>query len=352
MLTASFSLYLDFIRFMAAVGVMTGHLSSRNISGGIGWQIHEYVNTCVTVFFVLSGYVIAYVVENKEKTLKSYLLSRFSRLYSVVLIALPLTWLFDVVGSAYDPQLYAEILKSGQELSGYLSALFFVNEYQVFSFNGIAPGSNAPFWSLSFEFTYYIVAALLIFIRPILAIPAIILILLCSGKTIAALMPVWYMGYFLYKSHGVFGRLPKALAVSVAIVSLGIIAIGVPLAHKIMPSDNFGHYFPWGPRPYNRNLIIDYLAAVLFSCHLLAMHGLIRDIAITPLITKAIRWLGVLTFPMYSIHLPAMFALKAISPFDSAGLPNYVYILLSVTLIVIAITPVCEKFKVWLRGKK
>ena len=63
-------------------------------------------NDAVMVFFVLSGFVIAYVADKKEKTFHDYALSRLARLYSVAAPALALTVVVDYVGSRIDYSLY------------------------------------------------------------------------------------------------------------------------------------------------------------------------------------------------------------------------------------------------------
>ena len=52
------------------------------------------------VFFVLSGFVIAYVSEQKEHTLREYSISRLARLWSVAVPALILTIALDQLGRA------------------------------------------------------------------------------------------------------------------------------------------------------------------------------------------------------------------------------------------------------------
>ena len=58
-----FSLYMDVIRFFAAMVVFLSHSSSQSLTGGLFWQFKDYAQTAVIVFFVLSGYVIAFIVE-------------------------------------------------------------------------------------------------------------------------------------------------------------------------------------------------------------------------------------------------------------------------------------------------
>jgi len=88
------SLYLDLVRFSAALMVFLVHLKVH-AKGTFGpfWGFHlDYSSqTAVTVFFVLSGYVIAHVLATREGTPLEYCASRFARLYSVVVPALILT---------------------------------------------------------------------------------------------------------------------------------------------------------------------------------------------------------------------------------------------------------------------
>lgn len=51
-------------------------------AGGFPWQIGEYGDTCVFIFFGLSGYVIACVADKKELGWRTYAANRASRLWS------------------------------------------------------------------------------------------------------------------------------------------------------------------------------------------------------------------------------------------------------------------------------
>ena len=173
-LTPGYSLYLDVVRCVAALAVFLEHVASYPFSRTTPTSTHPllaffgiYGNSAVIVFFVLSGYVIAYVVGTRERTAWAYSANRISRLYSVVLPALVLTFAFDALGQWLNPGFYSirTVLWKPASWEGYLSSLFFVNEFQVFDLSGAVPGTNAPFWSLSFEATYYIVAGLVLFAR-------------------------------------------------------------------------------------------------------------------------------------------------------------------------------------------
>src|SRR5579872_6203411 len=88
------SLYLDLIRFSAALMVFMEHFRERTKRGLFEfWKDHPfaynhlfpYSQTAVIVFFVLSGFVIAHVLATRENTPLEFAASRFARLYSVLL---------------------------------------------------------------------------------------------------------------------------------------------------------------------------------------------------------------------------------------------------------------------------
>lgn len=348
-MSKSFSIYLDFIRFSAALGVLFGHVATQLMSGGLIWHLGRYSSICVTIFFVLSGYVIAYVTDTREKSCLFYFISRFSRLYSVTVLALILTYIFDKYGILFNPELYSTgTLHMDQRVIDYLTALFFISEYQSFGFDGISPGTNVPFWSLSFEFTYYVLVGLFIFVRRLLAILVAILILGFAGKTISALMPIWLLGYFLYKVRSNIFTVPSWYAVFAAVLS-ALIIILMPKLSSLLPTDNFGYQFPWGYKQLNRNLVQDYLTAIAFASHLLVARQLLENVKIGQSMESFIRWLGLLTFPLYCIHYPAMCFFRAISPFEPTTWSNLIFILISVLLVITIITPVCEYLKLQLR---
>ena len=92
-LTQSFSLYLHLIRLAAALAVFFEHLASNPFTQGTIWgRLSAYGTIAVTIFFLLSGYVIAYVVAHRERTAREYVVGRASRLYSVIPIALLPIW--------------------------------------------------------------------------------------------------------------------------------------------------------------------------------------------------------------------------------------------------------------------
>lgn len=355
-MTLAFSLYLDLVRFLLALGVFIYHLAlnpdTNAFTTGLLWEpLGIFGRFLVPAFFVLSGYVIAYVVASREQTARFYAASRISRLYSVVLAALPLTYLLDRAGMAINPELYAlpKVLIKPESLAGYLSSLFFVNEFQVFRFNGIVPGTNSPYWSLSFEACYYVIAGLLLFMPRRFAIPAVILLLLLAGNTIAALLPVWALGYVLFRQQQRFAW-RKEWAVALFFMSLALY-LAMPFYADWLVPDNFGLYFPWGRQQLNRRLLSDYTVAFWFGFNLLAAQQWLKETSVLERFAPFIRRLGALTFPLYCLHVPALYFFRSMSPWPRDSWANLLFISLGVLLLVAAVTPLCERLKKMLRKK-
>lgn len=349
------SLYLDLVRFCAAAVVFVGHLGIPSFSSGfIPRQLEPYGSVAVAIFFVLSGYVIAHVSASKETSGALYAAARLSRLYSVVLIALPLTFFADTLGSVLQPYFYASrwVLTKPVSVEGYASSLVFLNEWQVFGFHGTEPGSNGPLWSLSFEATYYLIAGLALFARRWIAIPAILLILSLSGSTIAALLPLWALGFSLY-------HMPVRRSVHPALLWALIIAslVGVVCAPFLSQGfDRWWTAFPWGPLPMRRNLMLDYVTGLFFAVNILAVGRLVAASGAptatwSRTLARTIRWLGRLTFPLYCLHYPLFAFAAANNPFSRATVAGLLFTAGSVFAAIALITPLTVRLNVWMRPR-
>ena len=353
----AYSLYLDLVRFTAAMVVFVGHLAKPGFTRA-DWSsgdpvlpvIHQFGAIAVTVFFVLSGYVIAYVVATRERDAFSYSVSRVSRLFSVVVPALVLTLAFDTVGSALDPTFYARetMFRKPPSLEGYAASLFLVNEFQVFDFGGIGPGSNGPYWSLSFEAAYYAAAGLILFVPRRVGLALAILLLAAGGKTIVALAPIWALGFWLFHARD---RLNILLPAPRTAFILSLIALAaIPWLLPKHTGMNFGLHFPWGRGEFNRNLAADYAAALAVGVHLVAARKLFAvGKAPSQRVQGMLRWLGLQTFPLYAAHFPAMGFFFMLSPWPAASLANVLFATIGALLTIAALTPLCEWLKRVLR---
>src|SRR5438105_547317 len=149
---------------------MLGHFSWGWLGGGLFWQIYPYTHSAVIVFFVLSGYVIAFSAETKDGSLRDYALNRAARVLSVATPALLLTALLDTIGGAINPGFYAHyagLAPPWSDLGGnqplqFIFGQLFINELW---FLHVPVMTDRPYWSLSYEVWYYIAFGLIFYLR-------------------------------------------------------------------------------------------------------------------------------------------------------------------------------------------
>ena len=118
------------------------------------------------------------------------------RLWSVALPALFLGAVLDHFGRSIHPQTYGNIFSADHLGLKYLISGLFLHESWFFS---MRPGSNGPFWSLSYEFFYYLIfgaIALLPSFRSKLL--AGLSFCLLAGPKVLILFPCWLVGCLSY----------------------------------------------------------------------------------------------------------------------------------------------------------
>ena len=148
------------------------------------------------LFFVLSGFVIAFSADTKDRTWKRFAFNRASRLCSVALPAIVLTLLFDSLGSSADRSVYEGWWSS--PISPVLAApvsMLFANEWGPL---GVRIGTNGPYWSLSYEAAYYVLFGCAFYLcgmpRGLLLIAGSTLF----GLQVLLLLPAWVLGAVVY----------------------------------------------------------------------------------------------------------------------------------------------------------
>ena len=170
---------LDFVRGVAALAVLLGHLraflfvehaavASRNAVTDVFYGLTGFGHQAVVVFFVLSGFLIGGAVQERFATNRwrfgDYVLRRITRLWLVLLPALGLTLALDLLGSwmsggaGYDGR-YNERHHSGPSMAeptdngvpAFLGNAFFIQTILTPVY-----GTNGPLWSLANEFWYYL----------------------------------------------------------------------------------------------------------------------------------------------------------------------------------------------------
>ncbi len=101
--------------------------------------------------------------------------------------------------------------------------MLFLNEIWIFD---IVPGSNGPFWSISYEFWYYALFGAAIYFRRSQRLVLIALVALVAGPNILVALPVWLIGV---ATHHTLKRL-KLVEGRVLCVWLGSFGLLIVLA--------------------------------------------------------------------------------------------------------------------------
>jgi peptidoglycan/LPS O-acetylase OafA/YrhL len=196
---AGFSLYLDALRLGAALAVLFSHLGHGHLVGGLLWPFTRWGGEAVITFFVLSGFVIAHVVNTRPSGMADFLVARVARLFSVILPAMLLTFVLDAAGRSANPGAYVAVGQWRAEESAplnYLLSFFMLN--QSWGLNRHF-GSNGAYWSIPFEFWYYVLFGAFCLMRGWARWAALAGAALLAGPRILALLPVWLLGVAAYR---------------------------------------------------------------------------------------------------------------------------------------------------------
>ncbi len=297
----AFSIYLDLVRFTAACLVYLYHSNQRLLINDV-LPASNFGHSSVIVFFVLSGVVIAYITDTREKQLATYAASRISRVYSVALPAVLLTVILDAVGRQLYPALY------GYPFDNFLlrgaASLFLLNEVWFVS---ITSFSNVPYWSICYEMWYYVAFGLLMFLPKRTGLIAIALLAFAVGPKVTLLAPIWILGVVLYR----WQRL-QAISESVAWILVVGSFFGIVAFHQTELTDMVAAYSKnligekWHAQfTFSKFFPSDYLLGALVFLNFVGMRKVSPRLQhfLLPL-ERPIRFLAGYTLSLYLLHQP------------------------------------------------
>jgi peptidoglycan/LPS O-acetylase OafA/YrhL len=334
-----FSVYLDLVRFGAACLVYIYHSNQRWLVGPI-LPLSHHGHSSVIVFFVLSGYVIAYVTDTKERDWASYTASRLSRVYSVALPTIVLTLLLDWAGRQFLAAPY------GYPFDWFvvriISSALMTNEVWFIS---ITSFSNVPYWSICYEAWYYVAFGLLVFLprRKAWAVTGLLALLL--GPKVVLLAPVWGLGVLLYH----WRRLADiSEATGWALAAGTTICIGLYLHFDVekAAASPFKalvgqHWFE--EFAFSRWFVGDYLLGPLVMLHFAGMRRVAGRLSgLFGAIEKPVRLLASYTFTLYLLHQPLFLFWGAVLRGDNRGYGNWMLVTLLVALSIAIVGTVTE----------
>jgi peptidoglycan/LPS O-acetylase OafA/YrhL len=189
-LSEPFSLYLDLTRFLAALMVVFAHyIQSGIVSGAESFLFPNMGREAVVIFFVLSGFVIAFVTENRSASAREYVAARLGRIYSVAIPTLIIAWILaSAVGGLDSYQLAKPYIYIPLHL------LFLGQSWSLSE----VPPMMAPFWSLCYEVWYYALFGVAYYLKGWKRTAALLTVLAIMGFKLWLLLPVWLSGVALY----------------------------------------------------------------------------------------------------------------------------------------------------------
>jgi peptidoglycan/LPS O-acetylase OafA/YrhL len=268
--TANRLAHLDFMRGAAAVLVCIGHLRSflfLDFASIASPNLFEYAfyfitalgHQSVIVFFALSGYLVggraARSMAEGRFTWPEYILRRLTRLWTVVIPALLLTFLLDAVGRALSGGagyngLYFSLLNSGPMApAGADDSLFAFVGNVLFVQTIVTPvfGTNTPLWSLANEFWYYLMFPLSMWTAlssaslmwRVASAAAALAIAICLPFDILLLGLIWLLGAAAFWLAGSVTRLRRGFFLSYSAIAVVFLfsAFAASLLHHGLSND-------------------------------------------------------------------------------------------------------------------
>jgi len=355
----NFSLFLDGVRALAALIVVGSHLSNPRLQGEWLTWAHQFGHEAVIVFFVLSGLVIAYVSEQRECTLQRFTVARFARLWSVALLALLFTFFADWIGRSLEPSIYSpDWYYDNLPLLRLLASALFLNEIW---FEQIVPLSDGPFWSLSYEFWYYVIFATLYFFSGWARIILFMVAIAIAGPKILLLWPVWLMGL------AVWYTIQQQLVRPVMALWIGATAFVMLVWSQYVDIESSFYYLCSMPlltewRPIlewrmSARFLSDWVDGALIAMIFLGAHALLQKLAAPHVaFTWVIRYVASATLFIYLFHYPLIYLLHAVGVnigLDVDGSLQVWLLVMTLTLLLI-FGPMLERtkslWKVWVNG--
>ncbi|MBI5256418.1 MAG: acyltransferase [Burkholderiales bacterium] len=309
-----FSVYLDLVRFAAACLVYLYHSNQRWLTTDV-LPMSNYGHSSVIVFFVLSGFVIAYVTDSKERDWPSYTASRVARVFSVVVPALVLCLLLDTVGRHIEPAHYKGY-PYDQFLVRLMASLLMFNEWWFIS---ITSFSNVPFWSITYEFWYYVLFGLATFMPGRWRLWSVVGLALFLGPKIAMLAPIWASGVLLYRWQAL-QRLSLGLAWALVLGSsaaiVGLHGVGFFDAVTAGFKDWIGAS-AHTQLTFSKFFLADYVLTVLVFANFAGMRIVAPTLApLFDAVRRPVRALADYTFTLYLLHQPLFLAWGTVLALD------------------------------------
>lgn len=333
-MSRNLSVFLDLLRLFAALLVLVGHAGEvyeMHLPAMVGHSAKEGV----AIFFVLSGFVIAFVTQHKERDWRSFTKARALRMYSVVPLALVVMLVCYAIGVTLAPRVYGigGHVASGAvigEAPGWWAMLRYLTFTNEIWFDRSLVSTGAPFWSLGFEVAYYVGFAALFYARGYWRWSLVLIWALACGPRIVLAFPLWLIGVAAWAvvQKG-FAIRPATGAAALVLIALWAFAWRRWCAIVAMP------LFEWGESTAMAASMGYYLGlCMLTGAAIVVFSAAGGERSIWPGWAEAlVRYCAGASFTLYIAHLPVMVLIVAIWP-ASVGSPTRGFAATALTVVV------------------
>jgi peptidoglycan/LPS O-acetylase OafA/YrhL len=326
MLSKPFSTFLNVSRWLAAFLVVIAHarhlllvdykfLQEPNLAIKGLYFVTGLGHESVVIFFVISGFLVGGLTLKKWREsgpdVLLYAVARTSRIYTVLLPALIFGAMLDLTGLHWfnDSALYTESPRYQSSMNSVIATKLGMDTFagNAAMLQGIvvqAFGSNAPLWSLAYEWWYYVVFALVGAApftrgrkRGLLMAGAVVLACLLPGK-LMLWMSVWALGILAYV------WIDSGKAIPPPVIGL-LIFLGTLVASRL--SHNVENI--QAPESLFSGYARDLLLGIAYAICLASVSKLRWEL----LFGNFHRAAAEFSYTTYSIHFPAMVLLVALA---------------------------------------
>lgn len=306
--------YLDLVRSAAALLVVLGHarlhafgnIKSKDLAHD--WLGHgivlisNYAHPAVIIFFVVSGYLVGGKLINARgvgaEFAKSYAADRMSRIYTVSIPAITISYLLAVTLNQVLGQSFTLLSRTCEP------SIFDLFGTTLFIHKGFWEGKacNGPFWSLIYEVFYYVWFATLA------------LALWASNPQTRR--KAWMM-FFALGVYGAFEPQGKMLAYSSIWLFGACIAYKGTRQYVVLGAATAGiiavmglYAFVW----HDDDPIRDVVVAILMAGSLLVVRALSRrGITVPVAIARIFAGTAAISYSTYLFHAPLLNAARTIT---------------------------------------
>ena len=328
------SVYLNIARWCAAAAVVLYHLRVTGFgSVRVNSLLPSHGQACVMIFFVISGFVIAYTIDMRRSNGPlDFFVDRAVRIYSVAIPVLILCTILALVRPDLFPG-HSAILRP--TFSFFANATF-LSEAWYFDFT---PYLDEPYRSLCYEVAYYLIFGIWSFARGWSRWLLLLVAVVIAGPKILILLPAWLMGVAVYKLINrvkISEKVGHALTIGAPAALLVAIAVGLGKVADNASAAIVGPEFTW-----SKDFLRNWMVAAGFAVHLYGVSQI--SLYVVLLVKELARKLADMSYSLYLLHMPL---LLSIGHYFGKG-SNF-----SLLVLILTIFPLCYAFSLVTEGQR